>query len=74
MKKSLPRVIPPAIPPLENSPIATPPATAEAAPVAPVATEPSVSALLPDAPPSATPHTASRALLLQKAEIPMEAA
>ena len=74
MEKALPRVIPPAIPTPENSPIAAPPAAAEAAPVAPVATEPSASALLPDAPPSVTPHTAICALLLQTAEIPAEAA
>ena len=74
MKKSLPRVIPPAIPSPENFPIATSPATAEAAPVTPIATRPSASALPPDAPPSATPHTASRTLLLQTAEIPAEAA
>ena len=74
MKSSSPRVSPPVIPFPENSPIATPPAGAEAAPVAPVATEPSASSLPPDAPPSATPHTASRALLLQTAEIPAETA
>ena len=74
MKNSSPRVAPPAIPPSENSPISTPPAGAEAAPVAPVATKPSASSSPPDAPPSATPHTASRALLLQTAEIPAETA
>ena len=58
MKKLLPRVIPPALPPLETSPPAAPPAPAS-----------------PElAPPSATPHTASRALLLQTAEIPAETA
>ena len=74
MKQSLPRVIPPAILPTENSPIAAPPPASAAAPVAPAATEPSASALPPCAPPSTTPHTASRALLLQTAEIPAEAA
>ena len=62
MKKPLPRVIPPALPPLETSP----PAAPAAAPPAPASPEPAL--------PSATPHTASRALLLQTAEIPAETA
>ena len=74
MKQPLPRVIPPAILPTENSPIADPPAALVAAPVAPAVTEPSASALPTCAPPPATPHTASRTLLLQTAEIPAEAA
>ena len=72
MKQPLPRVVPPAIPPMENSPPATPIATPPAAP--PASTEPPAPALPTYAPPSATPHTASRALLLQTAEIPAEAA
>ena len=64
MKKPLPRVIPPALPPLETSPLASPPAAPAAAPPAHASPE--------LAPPSATPHTASRALLLQTAEIPAE--
>ena len=62
MKQPLPRVIPPAIPPVE----ASPPAASATAPPAPT--------LPACAPPSATPRTASRALLLQTAEIPAEAA
>ena len=58
MKEPLPRLIPPAIPPLETALPAAPPA-----PVSPAIS-----------PPSATPHTASRALLLQTAEIPAETA
>ena len=66
MEKPLPRVIPPSLPPLETSPPAAPPAAPAAAPPAPASPE--------LAPPSATPHTASRALLLQTAEIPAETA
>ena len=66
VKKPLPRVIPPALPPLETSPPAAPPASPAAALPAPASQE-----LVP---PSATPHTASRALLLQTAEIPAETA
>ena len=66
MKKPLPRVIPPATPPLETSPPAALPATPAAVPQAPASPVPS--------PPSATPHTASRTLLLQTAEIPAETA
>ena len=62
MKKPLPGVIPPALPPLKTSPPAAP-ATAPPAPASPEL-----------APPSATPHSASRALLLQTAEIPAETA
>ena len=64
MKKPLPRVIPPALPPLETSTPAAPPAAPATAPPAPASPE--------LAPPSATPHTTSRALLLQTAEIPAE--
>ena len=66
MKKPLPRVIPPALPPLETSPPAAPPSAPATAPPAPASPE--------LAPPSATLHTASRALLLQTAEIPAETA
>ena len=66
MKKPLPRVVPPAIQPLETSPPAALPATPAATPPAPAS--PAI------APPSATPHTTSRALLLQTAEIPAETA
>ena len=66
MKKPLPRVIPSALPPLKISPPAAPPAAPATAPPAPASPE--------LAPPSATPHTASRALLLQAAEIPAETA
>ena len=62
MKKQLPRVIPPAIPPLETSPPAGP------------TTSPPALASPAIATPSATPHTASWALLLQTAEIPAETA
>ena len=62
MKKPLPRVIPPALPPLETSPPAAP-AAAPPAPASPKL-----------APPSATPHTTSRSLLLKTAEIPVETA
>ena len=74
MKQPLPRVIPPTILPTENSPIADSPPASAAPPVTPAATEPSASALPTCAPPSTAPHTASRALLLQTAEIPVEAA
>ena len=70
MKQPLPRVVPPAIPLVENSP----PATSIAAPPAASAAAPPDTALPACATPSATPHTASRALLLQTAEIPAEAA
>ena len=77
MKQPLPRIIPPAIPPLENSPpatsIATPPAALAATLPATAAADPPAHALPACATPSATPHTASRALLLQTAEIPAEA-
>ena len=66
MKKPLPRVIPPALPPLETSPPAATPAAPAAALPAPASPE--------LAPPSATPHTASHALLLQTAEITAETA
>ena len=60
MEKSLPKAAPPAAQP------ASPPPE-PASPVAPLAS-PAI------APPSATPHRASRALLLQTAEIPAETA
>ena len=73
MKKPLPRVIPPVLSPLETSPPAALPAAPPAAPAAPAATPPAPAS--PElAPPSTTPHTASRALLLQTAEIPAETA
>ena len=58
MKKPLPEAAPPASPPLEIPPPAAPLASSS----------PEI------APPSAAPHTASRALLLQTAEIPAEMA
>ena len=60
MKKSLPKAAPPAAQPASPPPEPAPPA----APPASLAIAPS----------SATPHTASRALLLQTAEIPAETA
>ena len=66
MKKLLTRVIPQAFPPLETSPPTAPPAAPATAPPAPASPE----LMLP----SATPHTVSRALLLQTAEIPAETA
>ena len=62
MEKSLPKPAPPAAQPASPPPEIAPPA-------APLASPPSEIA-----PPSATPHTASRALLLQTAEIPAETA
>ena len=56
------QVIPPAIPSVETTP-----------PAAPLAANPAP-ASLPVAPPSTAPHTASRALLLQTADIPPEMA
>ena len=76
MKQPSPRVVPPANPPLEISLPAAPPAPtspAHAPPAAPAAAPPAPASPA-CAPPSATPHTASRALLLQTAEIPAEAA
>ena len=70
MKMPLPGIIPPAIPTVETSPPAAPPA---ASPAAPLAATPAP-ASLPVAPPSTAPHTASRALLLQTADIPPETA
>ena len=66
MKMPLPAIIPPTIPTVETSPLATPPAAPLAATPAP--------ASLPVAPPSTATHTASRALLLQTADIPPETA
>ena len=66
MKMPLPGIIPPATPTVETSPPAAPPAASLTAAPAP--------ASLPVAPPSASPHTASRALLLQTADIPPETA
>ena len=62
MKKPLPESIPPAIPTVETAPPAAPPAAPLAATPAP--------ASLPVTPTSTAPHTASRALLLQTADIP----
>ena len=68
MKQPWPRVIPQAIPPVENSlpatSIAAPLAALAAAPPATAAAEPPATALPACATPSATPHTASHALLL----------
>ena len=61
-EKSLPKAAPPATQPASPPPEITPPAAPLASP------SPAI------APPSATPHTASRALLLQTAEIPAETA
>ena len=66
MKMPLPGIIPPATPTVETSPPAAPPAALLAATPAP--------ASLLVAPPSTAPHTASRALLLQTADIPPETA
>ena len=61
-EKSLPKAAPPATQPASPPPEIAPPAAPLASP------SPAI------APPSATPHTASRALLLQIAEIPAETA
>ena len=62
MEMPLPESIPPAVPTMETAP-----------PAAPLAATPAP-ASLPVAPPSTAPHIASRALLLQTADIPPETA